>query len=75
MDHQEYPRVMYRGAYDPAMGLGNLQTVTVGSASEEKEQAKDGFVCHEDLDSLIPEDRRPKPEAKPKKSQKDVSEE
>lgn len=49
----EFPKVMYKGALaHDATHLGGLQTATVISPKEEKEQLKNGFVNVEDVESL-----------------------
>lgn len=48
----EFPKVLYSGVWNPEVGLGGLQAVTVTSAKEEKEQLKAGFVNAEDVESL-----------------------
>jgi hypothetical protein len=68
----EYPKMLYKGIYNPEAGLGPLQKIIVGSEVEEKEKSAEGFVSADDLDSLVPDELKPeKPKKKKAKEQDD----
>lgn len=49
----EYPKVLYKGVFDPEVGgLNVMDKLTVTSAKEEKDALKAGFVDAGDIESL-----------------------
>lgn len=50
----EYPKMLYKGVFNPEAGLGPLQKTTVNNAAEERAKLKDGFVTADDIETLIP---------------------
>ena len=59
-DVDTYPKMMYKGVYNPEVGFGPLTKVIVQGPKEEKAKAEEGFVSGADLEDLMPAELKPK---------------